>query len=130
MPALQRNEESNAMGIDDRFFSERDGCGHSSMRKIYSTENISANQRAWYEQRYNPPKCRACKQPIVFMKNHRWNYVPCDARKIIVNEGDALGSIAIMDAEGIVTTQGRRVGWPVHVCKAKTENSEPQKDKV
>ena len=93
-----------------------------SGRVIYTNENISGNQRVWVRERFNPVKCKDCGKGILFMKNLHGNYVPVDAVKKIVNEGDTNGSIPVIDEMGIVTTTGRRVGWPVHVCKTKNND--------
>lgn len=95
------------------------------MPKIYTTENITANQRAWYEQKFKPSKCKECKKPIVFMKNIHWNYVPCDAVKKIIGENE--GDMKIMQEDGIISTMGRRVGWPVHVCVKQSGDSADRK---
>lgn len=50
------------------------------------------------------------------MKDLHGNEIPCDAVKKIVNEKDVNGSIRVMDEEGIISTVGRRIGWPVHEC--------------
>ena len=52
------------------------------------------------------------------MKNLHGNEVPCDAVKKIVNEKDPKGDIRVMDEEGIISSVGRRIGWPVHECAA------------
>lgn len=84
------------------------------MNRIYTTDNISANQRAWYRQKFNPRKCQYCDAPIVFLKDITWRYVVCEAVKKIVNPGE--GDTSILQEDGMISREGRRIGWPVHHC--------------
>jgi len=61
------------------------------------------------------------------MKNIHGNYVPCEAAKKIVNPGE--GEVKIIGEDGMITTMGRRFGWPVHECKAVPQNSAQTTDK-
>ncbi len=82
------------------------------MTKIYSND-IPANQRAWYAQRYKPTACKfKCGNNIVFMKAFGGGTIACEARKILVTAGD----MKIMCEDGTISKEGRRFGWPVHVC--------------
>ena len=76
-------------------------------------------------QRYNPSRCEKCRKPIVFMKNIHGNYVPCQAAKKVVNPGE--GDAKIIGEDGIITTIGRRVGWPVHECKMVAQTTDKEK---
>jgi len=58
------------------------------------------------------------------MKNIHGNYVACDAAKKIVNERE--GDIRIMCEDGMISTMGRRFGWPVHECLKKAVSPKPQ----
>lgn len=49
------------------------------------------------------------------MKNIHGNYVACNAVKKIVNDGE--GDVRIMCEDGMISSMGRRFGWPVHECK-------------
>mgnify|MGYP006935477758 CR=1 FL=1 len=82
--------------------------------KIYTNDNIPHNQRVWRLNRYSPSKCKYCGKPILFLKNIHWNYVACDAKKVIVTATE--GDRKILDEEGMIVTSGRRFGWPVHEC--------------
>lgn len=95
------------------------------MAKIYSNQDLTANQREWFRQKHKPSRCKKCQKHIVFMKNIHWNYVACDAVKKIVTETE--GDRRIMQEDGIISTMGRRFGWPVHECEAKKISAAPAK---
>lgn len=80
-------------------------------------QEITSNQRAWNRQKYSPTMCKyGCGTNLVFMKDGGNRTIPCESRKIIVDKND---DRRIMEESGLITTMGRRFGWPVHDCITK-----------
>jgi hypothetical protein len=74
----------------------------------------TANQRKWKRQRQNPTPCRyGCGGKIVFLKTIVGQTIACDARKLQFNPAS---SVSVMMEDGMISREGERVGWPVHVC--------------